>query len=350
MTGKTEINARQIGLFAAFILPVYKLVETPSVLARYAKGDLLLPALLHFILQAGVLCLILLFVAKGKTCLYDRISPKIKKPLFAFFALVYLLIAILPVLDLEKFTYAVFYDTPPTLFSFAFFFIFTAFVCVKELRSVGRAADLSLFLFLVPFLALLVMSVTEADFTNLLPLFEYEFGHTVSAFKNTTAHFTDVLLLLPLLGNLQYKKGDAKKILGGYGLGAFFTLLFLAVFYGIFSSVAEREHYAFAKIAQYFPPLASIGRIDLIFVYILCIVLFFFTALPLFYATLFSTEIFGKNKRLLCAILINIGAFLFTLFFNKNYDFFYRFLGNTLWFVFLAALIPVCFLCRKEKQ
>ena len=50
-----EILARQIAFFAAFILPVYKLLETPSILAEYAKGDLLLPAFLQFLAQVGVI-------------------------------------------------------------------------------------------------------------------------------------------------------------------------------------------------------------------------------------------------------------------------------------------------------
>ena len=45
------VHARQIAFFAAFILPLYKLVETPSLLASFSKGDLLLPAFLQYILQ-----------------------------------------------------------------------------------------------------------------------------------------------------------------------------------------------------------------------------------------------------------------------------------------------------------
>ena len=52
------VHARQIAFFAAFVLPLYKLVETPSLLASFSKGDLLLPAFLQYLLQASVLALL----------------------------------------------------------------------------------------------------------------------------------------------------------------------------------------------------------------------------------------------------------------------------------------------------
>ena len=42
-----SVLARQIAFVAAFLLPAAKLLEVPSLLAKHAGGDLLLPALLH---------------------------------------------------------------------------------------------------------------------------------------------------------------------------------------------------------------------------------------------------------------------------------------------------------------
>ncbi len=358
MTARAKICGRQIGFFAAFVLPVYKLMEAPSILARYAKGDLLLPALLHFLVQAGVLVALVYAVSRDETTLSQRLQARLGKGVrivYAAFALYYLFTAILPLLDLEKFVYAVFYDTAPTIFSFAFFFLFSAFVCSKALpTSTGRSADISLFFFLIPFLALILMSLTEADFTGLLPLFERQFGHTVSAFTRTLPHFSDAVLLLPLLARLEYKKGDSKKILFGYGAGCVFTLVFLAAFYALFSTIAPREHYAFAKIAQYFPALTVVGRIDLIFVYMLCVVLFFFVATPMQYAVDLSTRLLGERARIPLAATLNFAAFLFVLLANKHYDGVYALIGGKLFPVFLlfGALFPLCllFFAKKEKK
>ena len=350
-----QINGRQIAFFAAFILPIYKLLELPSILSRFTGGDLLLPALLQYLFQTGIL-LALLFVASSlEKPLLVYLEEKFGKwtaIIYVFYALYFLFAATLPLLDLDKFVYAVFYDTSPTFFSFFFFFFISAYVCARGIKTLGRIADLSMFLFLLPFAALIVMSLVEADASNLLPIFQHRFERTMSAFTYTTPHFSDAIMLLPLIGNLQYKKDDAKKIALGYGLGGVFTLLFLGVFYGVYSTIAAREHYAFAKIAQYFPALTVIGRIDLLLVYLLCIVLFIYVATPLHYATDLTTRLCGGKRRVWFATAFNLAALLFTLFCNQHYNAIYAFFGQYLFPVFWIAadLFPLALLLLIVKK
>lgn len=352
------INARQIAFFGAFILPVYKLLELPSILSRFTGGDLLLPAFLQYLFQTGILLALLFVCSRSQTSLFERLEARLGKwtaVLYLFYALYFLFAGVLPLLDLDKFVYAVFYDTSPTFFSFIFFFFISAYVCSRGVKMLGRIADLSLFLFLVPFFALIAMSLGEADASNLLPIFQHRLEHTVSAFTYTAPHFSDAILLLPLLGNLRYQKGDGKKITLGYGLGGVFTLLFLGVFYGVYSTLASREHYAFAKIAQYFPALTVIGRIDLLLVYLLCIVLFIYVATPLHYATDLTTRTLGGKRRVWFAILFNLGALLFVLFCNQHYDAIYALFGQYLFPVFwvFADILPLLLLLltlKKEKK
>ncbi|MBQ7879202.1 MAG: GerAB/ArcD/ProY family transporter [Clostridia bacterium] len=334
----SAVKSRQIAFFAAFILPVYKLLETPSLLARFAKGDLLLPALCHFLIQTGLLALLVYAASRSEKTLFERLQTRFGKwsaVFYATFALYFLFIAVLPLLDLEKFVYAVFYDTSPTLFSFAAFFVFAAFACTKGIKTVGRSADLAIFLFLPAFVLLVGMSFPATKLDNLLPLFGESAKATLNGFAYTTPHFADAAFLLPLIGNLRYQKGDGKKIVVGYGVGAAFVLAFLCVFFGLYSTIAPREHYAFSKIAQYFPVLSIVGRIDLLFVYMLCVVLFFYAAAPLQYTVYFGAKIANTSRKTTLSALVCFGAFLFVLFCNKYYDAFYAFFCETLFPVFL---------------
>ena len=142
----------------------------------------------------------------------------------------------------------------------------------------------------------------------------------------------------------------------GYGVGAFFSMLLFAVFFGIFSSIAPREHYAFSKISQYFHALQVIGRIDLIFVYLLSVVLLFYTCLPLQYVTELSVKIFPTLKRTEFSLALNLIAFLFVLYCNKYYNFFYTLISGTLPVVFwlIADLLPLFLLflpkIRAKKE
>lgn len=336
------VNSRQIALAAACLLPAGKLLEVPSILAKYAAGDLLLPALLHFLLQGAALFLLLYASSRSEKTLFERLEERLGKwsaAVYIALALYYLFGAILPLFDLEKFTYEAFFDTAPTSFSFLFFFVFSAFMCTKHLKVLGRASDLSLFLYFIPFVLLLGMGFFSADFSHLLPLFEGGFVDTMSALRYTFPHFSDALLLLPLLGNLRYEKGDGVKILSGYGIGAVGSLIFFATFFGIFSSIAPREHYAFTKIAQHFPTLDVVGRFDLLFVYMLTIVLLFFTVMPLQYVTDLSTRALGFKQKALFSALLNGALLIFLLFCNKFYNAVYSLFSVNLSFIYWSATL-----------
>jgi hypothetical protein len=336
------VKGRQIAFFAAFVLPVYKLLETPSLLARFAKGDLLVPAFLHFALQTALLCLLVYVVSRSEKTLFERLNARLGRwsaLIYALLAVYFLFIAVLPLLDLEKFVYAAFYDTSPTIFSFAAFFVFAGFACTKGLKTLGRSADLALFLFLPAFVLLVAMSFPATKPDNLLPLFGESAKSTLDAFAYTTPHFADAVFLLPLIGNLRYQKGDGKKIVVGYGVGATFVLVFLCVFFGLYSTIAPREHYAFSKIAQYFPVLSIVGRVDLLFVYMLCVVLFFYVATPLQYSVYFSAKIAKTTRKTTFSAIVCFGAFLFVLFCNKHYNAVYAFFCETLFPVMLLLSI-----------
>ncbi len=351
-----QVYARQIAFCAAFILPLGKFLEAPSILSHYAKGDILLPAVMHFLVQSLVLLGLLYAASQSEKTLLERLEARFGKwirAVFILYAVYYLFAAVLPLLDLEKYVYAAFFDTAPTTFSFGAFFLLLAFICTKGLKAVGRCADLCLFLFLIPFLGLLGMAFFETDLTRLLPFFGTDFRGISNAFTRTTPHFSDGALLLPLIATYRYKRGDGVKIMSGYWAGALFTLFFFAVFFGIFSTLAPREHYAFLKIAQYFPALDVIGRLDLILIYLLTVVLLVYTCLPLVYTVELSAKTLPTDRKTIFSALLSIGLFLFVLFLNRFYDRFYGAISNRFAFIFwlVADMVPLfCLLLPKHTN
>ena len=351
-----EIYARQIAFCAAFILPMGKLLEIPSLLAQYAKGDILLPAILQFLAQTLAILGLLYAASLSKKSLWERLQARLGKGMMfftLFFAVYYLFAAILPLLDCEKFVYAAYFDTAPTTFSFGFFFFLLAFICSKGIKSFARCSDLCLFLFPLSFFALLFMAFFETDLTRLLPFFGSPFSSLLQAVVKSTSHFSDALLLFPLIAKLDYQEGDGVKITLGYAAGAVMTTLFLAVFFGIFSSIAPREHYAFSKIAQYFSALDVVGRIDLVFIYLLSTPLLFYTCLPLLYTTEFFTAAFSLKSKVIPSAALSLSLFLFTFFMNKYYNTFYTFINGKFApiFWFISYLLPLfCLILPKKGE
>lgn len=343
------LNGRQLCFFAAFIVPLSKLLETPSLLAKYALGDLLLPALIQFVLQAIPLAAILFIASKTDKGLFSLVKEKLGKVgakiVYWILAAYYLFSTLLPLLDLEKFVQAAFYDTAPTAFTFAPFFLLSGFICAKGLKSFGRIADICFPIFIVAFFGLIFMSAGEADYEAILPWFEFPASKIFDATRFTTAHFSDAILFLPLLGDYRYQKGDEKKVMGAFGAGAAVTILFLATFYGIFSTIAPRQHYAFAKIAQYFPALKTVGRLDLLLVYLLTVILLYYHTFPIQLCGLCVAKALDCEQKTLISVIINAGLFAFIFFCNKYYNVIYETISQTLWWIFPIFSIVIPLLC-----
>lgn len=343
------LNGRQLCFFAAFIVPLSKLLETPSLLAKYALGDLLLPALIQFVLQAIPLAAILFIASKTDKGLFSLVKEKLGKVgakiVYWILAAYYLFSTLLPLLDLEKFVQAAFYDTAPTAFTFGPFFLLSGFICAKGLKSFGRIADICFPIFIVAFFGLIFMSAGEADYEAILPWFEFPASKIFDATRFTTAHFSDAILFLPLLGDYRYQKGDGKKVMGAFGAGAAVTILFLATFYGIFSTIAPSHHYAFAKIAQYFPALKTVGRLDLLLVYLLTVILLYYHTFPIQLCGFCVAKALDCEQKTLISVIINAGLFAFIFFCNKYYNVIYETISQTLWWIFPIFSIAIPLLC-----
>lgn len=349
------INGRQLCFFAAFLVPVGKLLTAPAILSYYAKGDLLLPALAHYILQAAILAVILFIASRTDKSFFellaDNVGTVFARIVYIFIAAFLVFSALLPLLDMEQFVYTAFFDTAPSLYAFAPFFILSGFVCTKNLKAFGRSADISMPLFLVAFIGLMIMSVGEADFSNLMPVFGTEFKSSATGFVRTFPHFSDSLLFFLLLGHYRYKKGDGKKVMLSYGLGALFVLFFLAVFYGIFSSIAYRQEFAFVKTAQYFGAISVIGHIDLILTYLMTVVLMFYYCFVLQLAVHSFARAIGTQKRVLISAVLNALLFLYAIFLNQHYNKLYFLISKYLFWLFpvFAYALPLLGLCLKRS-
>ena len=355
-TNSKGLNARQLAFFAALVVPVGKILELPSLLTAYAGGDLLIAAVCGCLLEFLSFGTLVWFAKRSGSSPMERLrqtlgnaTARIFLGVYALFLLVY---ATLPLFDLERFSHAAFSDTSPTFFTFTPFFLLCGFLCAKGLKGVGRYADLSPVLCLFPLLLLLGMSAPQADFSRLLPVMEKPISVSLKAVWRLLPYFSVGGILLPLMGEYTYSEGDEKKLLPAFGVGAILSLLFLATFFGVFGLLGETEKYAVIKIGQFFPALRFIGRVDLLVAYVLTVVLFFYTALPL----QLSVECFCRcanlrGKAIPSAVLC-VGAYFVLLFLNKYNNTIHNFFFTATPPVFLlfSVVVPWLFLAFLSKN
>ncbi len=320
----TKISRRQLFFFLAFMAPVGKLIVMPARLARVCGNDLWLPALAQFLLQAAAVFCVLLLAKRGKS-LYELLSGclgKIAGKVCVLLVGAFLLFAgLLPLLEEKLFVQGVFYDTLPSLLSFAPFFLFSAYLCSKPLASYGRIFDLLAPIAAVGFAGVMVFSAGNADFGAVLPVGASGPAAIARGFAGSFAWFFDAALLLMMLGKIEYKKNMAWQGALCYLGGGAAVVLFLITFYGIFEGTALNQLFAFTKTSKYFSGFTVLGRADYLFIFLLSLVAAFYTALPLTGAIESVLQAFGRPAAL--PVLLSVG--LSGIYFLLVYLFDYRF-------------------------
>ena len=334
-----KISSRQLFFLLACMMPVGKLVLMPNRIAELSKNDLLFPAAANYLLQAGVICLIML-LARKNCSLYDllvynfgKIAAKVITFLFSLF-LFYA--ALLPLLEQKLFVQTIFYDTLPSFIAFSPYFLFAAYLCAKPLTSMGRVWDLLAAVAIVGFIGIMVFSLSAADYGALAPVGAAGGKGFLRGTGYTMNWFFESAIMLALLGKFEYKKGMVWKAPLFYLVGAAAYLLFLATFYGVYADVAQRQFFAFAKISRYFSGITVLGRIDYLFIFSLALVMAFFCTLPIHAGIDCLSHVFGYQKMKVSAysVIVNLLFLALAVFLEYQFGKINGFISHTAFWIF----------------
>lgn len=279
-----KLSSRQLFFFLAAVAPVGKLVLMPSQLAALSKNDLLFPAALNLLLQAGAVFCALLFARRGQTlyaCLRERCGTVFAKIAVCVFALFLWLAAFVPLLEQKLLVQNIFYDTLPSYIAFAPMFVFSAYLCAKPLEGCGRTWDILAPMAAIGLLGILLLAVGKADYGALLPVGAAGAGGFARGALGVADRFFDGALVLAMAGRFEYRRGMAWKGLLCYLAGGAAVLFFLATFYGLFGEIAVFQVFGFTRISKYFSGVTVLGRIDFLFIFALAFAMVFYTVLPL---------------------------------------------------------------------
>jgi len=352
-----KIKIRQICFILACMLPLTKTIIYPTSVVFGVGHDLLWSALLNLIAEGLIILSVMLLSRKTDKTLFELIENTfgnvVARIFYAIFALFFLVIAILPVMEQKTFVMNVFYENIPSFISFAPFFALSLFASVKGIKSIGRMADVLMPIFAISFSAIILFSWPEAKFGELLPILSATPAKKIfSTSYSSLSWFADCVFLLFFMGNFKYQKNDTLKVMLSYGVGAVLTLLFLAIFYSIFGSIALRQQFTLAQISKYTTAGSSLGRIDFVFIYGLTLVLVFYLTIPLILCVHCAKRVFNC-KTLWPALVANFAIALFVMLFNGQFSTLQSFMTGKMgiFFILFCYAIPILawFLKRREK-
>ena len=343
---KAKISVRQICFIMLAYTVVGKLLSYPSAVSYYCERDLLFPALIDFLVQGLIVWGVAFLCSRTDKTFFELLKGVIgnigAKIVYGFFAAFFLLAALMPLFEQELYVHNIFYDTVPSLTVFLPVFIFAIYAGSKRFENIGRCADICMPIFAITMLIIFVMSFSEAKWDNLLPVLRTPVGTVFGTALGTIYRFVEPAWMLMFMGHFKYEKGDAAKITVSYAAGAAIVVLFLATYYAIYGGLAPSRTFAISRTSLYFSSLQTIGRIDLIMLYVLETVMLFALVLNIQLAVYAAAKCTGWENRAMLSLIFNVVLAVLLIVFDHYYYSMYEVYNKWLWIVFIifSVLIP----------
>lgn len=350
-----RIKVRQICFYFIAMMPVAKLLVYPATLTYNSGNDLIASALINCITEGAIVALVMLLAKKTGKSLFqlteDAFGKIAAKIIYALFALFFFASSLLPMLEQKNFVLRVMYENVPSIISFAPFFFVCFFAASKGFKSIGRMADIALPIFVIGYAVLMLLALPETDFSALLPLRGVPLKDVLKGSLFSTNWYTEAAFLLFFLGHFEYEKHASVKVLCSYAAGSLAVLFFLAVFYGVFSSIAIRQNNAVAQISKYTASFTSLGRMDYLFIFAIALVMIFRLCVPVQMCVHCVCKTLGC-KPLIPSAVINVLLLALTIFFNYSFLELQTLFTQKLWFIFalFAYLLPAAALLLKRRE
>ena len=261
--------------------------------------------------------------------------------------------SLLPINEQKEYVIRTLYTLTPTLLYFLPFFFVCFYFCTKPLRVIGRASDVLWLITSLGIIILLCLSIGNFELSALLPVGANGIANVIEGSYATLTWFGDGLYLLFFMGEFSYRKKDNLKILGCYLLGALVVMVFVIMFYCVFTSIAFRQRFALTEISKYSTVINNIGRFDYIGIMMILFSNIFALSIPLFFSAKIFSYIFSIKKKWVSPLIVVLfHAFVIIFLYQRIHGievFIMKFAG---WFFLLTAnILPIiiCLTAKKEK-
>ena len=355
---RPQLKSRQICFFLIAFVPVTKLFMMSSIIAGIAKEDMWISTLLNVALDVISLLCICFACKKAQadfiTILENNLGKTGKNILLFLYFIYFLLKAVIPINEQKDYVELTLYMTQPTLLTFLPVLLCSFFLCLKELRTLGRLADVIWIVTLVGFITLMALSVGSTDFSALLPIGVNGLGNILKGSYSSFIWFGDISYLIFFIGKFNYQKHDTLKIVFSYLATGVMVIFFTMVFFGVFTSIAFRQQFALTEISKYSTVINSIGRFDYVAILLLLFSNMFAISMPIYFAVKMLQGIFPIKQKWIFPLCVTSAYALLLLFFN---EFFYSIEQFMLiyangYFLLLGNILPIftVFLRNKEKK
>lgn len=335
---------------------VSRLLLYSTALSDVCGNDLLFPILIDFAIQTVVVWAVCYLCSKTDKTFYGLLENTfgnvVARIIYGIFALYFVFGTILPMMEQKQYVGQIFYDTVPSLIVFLPFFVFSVYAGSKELKNIGRCADICLPIFVAAFAVMLIMAFSEVDLTNLLPILKTPATKILGGAFGSFFRFVEPSFLLMFMGHFKYRKGDAARITLSYAGGGLIVILFSAIFYSIYGVISPSRDFAISRVAIFFPAIELIGRIDLIALYFLEIAMLFALVINIQFSVYCLKKCTGWQIGGVWSLVVNAILFALVIILDSKFSGLHGFYSKWAWIVTVvfALILPLLAWTLKKGE
>lgn len=256
------MSSRQTFFLMAIALPAYKLAMLPSYMASMAGRDMWLTALCMLIIDVVVLSLIYIVKSRVGVLEYkNKVFRIITCGLAIAFCLYFILQAAVLSTETVEYMLQSFFDGNDRLQMIVPLIITATYFAYKGEKSLGRSADVFIWLLAITLGISIVFNSAELDFESILPVLDGDGAEKVLSGRFVFLWFGDYLpfLFIDIRDRESPRKGLV--LIGALGIALCTSALF-AIFTMQWGDMTETVPNAFARLAGYNFISADVGKAD----------------------------------------------------------------------------------------
>ncbi len=237
---KKLLTSRQLSMILFISVISLKFLVFPAITTKFAGRSAYVSFFLYLLIELSIIVLVLLFVKKYNNYTFSEVLTLTFGKVFAkivFFVLfIYFIFKTLFLIkETHNYFLEVIFDDLPWIYFTLPLTAYILFVMTKSINIMARTIEI-LFWFLIVSIGLTVLAPSyRIDLFNILPMFENGLIPVFNGMLYSSFSFGDFLVLLLLMGRIDFSNGGYKKICF-YGI---FCLIFVTAFYVVFTAIFD---------------------------------------------------------------------------------------------------------------
>lgn len=334
-----RITSNQYIIIAAFCILTSKIMTMPTIIYSFAGKDAIFSIVLNMLVDLTIVILITGLIQKyPNTTFLDLLTKKFTRfgavvlstllVVFILFKGVFLLQE-----TLSFFTLAL-YEKMNLWLLLIPAIMTILYISYKGLNALGRSIDIYWIFVFATIIIILIISITQADFSANLPYFENGFLPVLKGSAHSSLYVGNGLVLLFFMGKVEHKPRTFKFTVIFSIVVTLFIILDDLIFYCLFTDFVPYCTFALSNLSQYSPFVTDLGHIGWLSIVESTINLIFISSICCYCVRQYLQFTFKISKKIVSTLVCGamylgiMYIFDFTLYnmldFVKNWGFYYN--------------------------